>query len=102
MAVRVSEAAPLFLTVTDSAALVVPATCAAKVTEVGVKVRGGVPPPEPVPDRVTSCGENAELSVMERPPLMAPLAVGVKVTARLHLALAASDAPQVVPLEAMA
>jgi hypothetical protein len=70
-----------------------------KLNVVGVNVKGAVAPPEPVPESPTSCGENPAVSVMVTAPLMLPFAVGVKVTAILHLAFDASEAPQVVPLE---
>ncbi len=73
-----------------------------KLRLVGVKVSGAVPPPEPVPESPTSCGENPAVSVMVTAPLMLPLAVGVNVTAILHLAFDASEAPQVVPEELIA
>jgi hypothetical protein len=51
-----SEALPMFVTVIDWGALVVPIACAAKVSDVGEKVTagaaaggGGVPPPPPLP-----------------------------------------------------
>jgi hypothetical protein len=102
IAVKVSELLPLFLTVSDLAALVVPTACVLKVRVVGVKVSGAVAPPDPVPERPTSCGENPTESVIVTAPLMLPFALGVNVTAILHLALDASDAPQVVPLEFVA
>ena len=102
IAVKVSELVLLFLTVSDFAALVVPTAWVAKVSVVGVNVSGAVPPPEPVPERPTSCGENPAVSVIVTAPLMLPLAVGVNVTAMLHFAFEASEAPQVVPLELVA
>jgi hypothetical protein len=99
---RVNDVALLFFTVRVCAELVVPTGCAEKVIVEGVKVKGAVVPPVPVPESATSCGENPELSVIVTAPLMLPLAVGVNVTAILHLAFEASDAPQVVPLELMA
>jgi hypothetical protein len=51
-----SEALPVFVTVIDCGALVVPIACAAKVSDVGEKVTagtpdgaGGAPPPPPLP-----------------------------------------------------
>src|SRR5580692_12111692 len=88
-----------FLMASVLAPLVVPAACGAKASVAGVKVSGGVLPPDPVPESATSCGENPAPSVSVTAPLMLPFVVGVKVTARLHLALGASDAPQVVPAE---
>jgi hypothetical protein len=102
IAVRVSEVALLFFTVRDFPALIVPTACVAKVSVVGVNVSGAVPPPDPVPESPTSCGEKPAVSVIAIAPLMLPLAVGVKVTAMLHLAFDANDDPQVVPLELVA
>jgi len=102
MVVRVKELLLLFLTVRDFAGLVVPTACLVNIKVGGVKVSGAVPPPEPVPESPTSCGENPVASVMVTAPLMLPLAVGVKVAAILHLAFDASEAPQVVPEELMA
>src|SRR3982074_483297 len=58
MVLRVKELALLFLTVRIFAVLVVPTAWAVKVSVVGVKVSGAVPPPEPVPDSAISCGDN--------------------------------------------
>jgi hypothetical protein len=87
-----------FLTVTVLAALVVPWSCAAKVRVAGVKESGVVPPPVPVPENGTICGEYSPPGVIATAPLIAPFAVGVNVTAILHLAFAARDDPHVVPL----
>ena len=81
--------------------LVVPTAVARKLRDAGENVRGAVAPPEPVPDSATSCGENPAASVMVSAPLMLPFAVGVNVTAILHFAFEASEAPQVVPAELM-
>ena len=72
------------------------------VSDVGLKVRGAVAPPEPVPESATNCGENAAASLMATAPLTLPLEVGVNVTAILHLAFEAKETPQVVPLELIA
>ena len=81
--------------------LVVPTAVARKLRDAGENVRGAVAPPEPVPESATTCGGNPEASVMVSAPLMLPFAVGVNVTAILHFAFEASDAPQVVPAELM-
>src|SRR5580704_9749456 len=100
--VRVTEPLLVFITVRAFAGLVVPTACAAKESVAGVKVSGAVAPPEPVPVSAMSCGENPAASVMATAPSMLPFALGVKVTAILHLAFDASDAPQVVPTVLMA
>jgi len=99
---RVIVLALTFFTVTVFAVLVVPTASVLKVRLAGVNVSGAVLPPEPVPENVATCGLNDVLSVMVAAPLIAPAAVGLNVTAILHLAFAASDAPHVVPLELMA
>jgi hypothetical protein len=53
----------------------------------------------PVPVRVTVCVAGLALSVMVKEPLREPLAVGVKVTLRVQLALAARLEPQVLVWE---
>ena len=53
----------------------------------------------PVPVRLTVCVAGLALSVMVKEPLFEPLAVGVKVTLRVQLALAARLAPQVLVWE---
>lgn len=99
---RVSALALTFLTVTVLPVLAVPTACVANARLAGVKVRGAIFPPDPVPDSVTSCGLKDVPSVIVIAPLTAAAAVGVKVTAMLHLAFEASAEPQVVPLELMA
>jgi hypothetical protein len=66
----------------------------------GLKVNGAVGPPCPVPVMPpTAEGVLLPLAVMANEPLMMPLKVGVKLTAKVHLAFAASDPLQgVVPL----
>ena len=85
----VNELALTLVTVTDLAALVVPTSCAANVKLVGLNVSGEVGPDTPVPESVASCGVNAALCDTVTAPLMAPLAVGLKVTDIVHLASAA-------------
>lgn len=100
--VSVTALVLVFFTVTVLPALLVPTAWLVKVRLAGVKESGGVLPPEPVPDRVTSCVLNDVPSVMAMAPFTVPAAVGVNVTAILHLALDASDPVQVVPVELIA
>ena len=65
----------------------------------GVKARGGVDPPEPLPDSGMTSVVNEVVSVNVSPPLIAPFAVGENVTAMLHLALGPNVPVQVVPVE---
>src|ERR1019366_2483215 len=52
--------------------------------------------PTPVPVRETVCGLFVALAVLESVAVMAPVAVGVKVTLMVHEVWAASDVPQVL------
>jgi hypothetical protein len=72
----------------------VPTLCAGKVNEAGERLTTGVATPVPV--RLTVWVAGLALSVMVREPLLEPLAVGVKVTLRVQLALAARLAPQLL------
>jgi len=53
----------------------------------------------PVPVRLTVCVAGLALSVMVKEPLREPVAVGVKVTLRVQLVLAATLEPQVLVWE---
>ena len=53
----------------------------------------------PVPVRLTVCVAGLALSVMVTTPVLVPAAVGLKVTLRVQLALAARLAPQVLVWE---
>ncbi len=99
---KVIALALVFFTVTDFPVLVVPTACAVKVSVVGVNDNGGVLPPEPVPDRPTTCGLNVVESLIDNAPFTAPAAPGVNVTATLHFPFAARMPVQVVPVEATA
>ena len=55
--------------------------------------------PVPVPVRLTVCVAGLALSVMVTAPLLVSVAVGLKVTLRVQLALAARLAPQVLVWE---
>jgi hypothetical protein len=74
----------------------VPTACAGKVKEVGERLATGA---VPVPVRLTVCVAGLALSVMVKEPLREPLAVGVKATLRVQLALAARLEPQVLAWE---
>jgi hypothetical protein len=74
----------------------VPTACAGKVKEAGERLtRGAVP----VPVRLTVWVAGLALSVMVIEPLREPVAVGVNITLRVQLALAATLAPQVLVWE---
>ncbi len=96
---KVTALAPVFFTVTDFPALVVPTAWAVKVRVAGVNDNGGVLPPEPVPDRPTTCRLNVVASLIDNAPFTAPATVGVNVTAMLHFPFAARLPVQVVPAE---
>jgi hypothetical protein len=83
--------------VTLCALLLLPTACAGKVKEVGERLTTGVATPVPV--RLTVCVAGLTLSVMVMEPLREPAALGVKVTMRVQLALAATLVPQVLVWE---
>jgi hypothetical protein len=95
IAVMFTEALPLFVTVMVFGALVIPMAVAAKVRVVGLKVSGTVGPPVAVPVSATICGLRAPLVAITRPPSVAPLEAGAKVTIIVHLVAAFSEAAQV-------
>jgi hypothetical protein len=74
----------------------VPTACAGKVKEVGERLTTGA---VPVPVRLTVWVAGLALSAMVIEPLREPVAVGVKITLRVQLALAASLEPQVLVWE---
>jgi hypothetical protein len=87
-------AVPVFFTVTTLAALVVPITCAAKVSVAGVSVMvTGLDPEPPVPVRLTVCGEFVAWSVIAMEPVRVPVTVGVNVTFTVQLPLVAASEP---------
>jgi hypothetical protein len=97
MLVMLRVALPVLLRVTVRAPLLVPTGCAGKVKETGETLAtGAVPVPVRLTDWVVA---GLSLSVMVNEPLLEPLAVGVKVTLRVQLALAARLAPQVLVWE---
>jgi hypothetical protein len=80
----VTALALTFFTLTTFPALVVFTTTLPKDKLAGEKVSGALEPPEPVPDRPTSCGLNCALYAIVSAPLMVPFTVGWKVTARVQ------------------
>jgi hypothetical protein len=74
----------------------VPTACTGKVKEVGERLTTGT---APVPVRLTLWVAGLALSAMVNDPLREPLAVGVKVTLRVQLALPARLVPQVLVWE---
>lgn len=98
----VTALALVFFTLSTFAALVEPTACVENDMFVGLKVNGGVALPVPVPESGTICGLNGVAVVMFTSPLIAVAIVGVKVTARVHVAFESSDPVHVVPVEPMA
>ena len=96
MPVMLRAALPLLQSVTVCALLHVPTACAGKVKEAGERLTTGA---VPVPVRLTVWVAGLALSAMVKEPLREPLTVGVKVTLRVQLALAARLAPQVLVWE---
>jgi hypothetical protein len=92
---RVTAEALVFFTVTTCAVVATPTPDCGKAIEVGDNVM--VPPPVPVPLSVAVCGEPDALSVTASVTLNASAAPGLNSTETVQLALAASDAPQVLP-----
>ena len=87
---------PVFLRVRLCALLLVPTACGRKVKEAGEKLTTGA---VPLPVKLTVWVPGPALSLMVEEPLREPLAVGVKVTLRVQLALAARLEPQVLVWE---
>ena len=94
--VMFSELVPVLVKVTDFAAAVVPTTVLPKVRLEGFNDTPGA---VPVPLSVTVCVPPLALSVMVTTPVRVPLAVGVNVTAIVHVPEAAIgvEIEQVVP-----
>ena len=95
IAEMVSAASPVFLRVMPCAALVVP-VCAEKVSDVDERDTPGAAAVVPVPLNATLCGEPVALSAMETAAVKLAADAGVKVTAMLHDAPAATVLPQVL------
>jgi hypothetical protein len=86
MAVIVSGAVPVLVTVTDCVGLLVPTDWLRKVRLVGLRDTAGA---VPVPLKDTVWGLPAALSAMEMLALRLPVAPGLKVTEMLHVLPAA-------------
>jgi len=74
----------------------VPTVCEGNVKEAGERLTAG---PAPVPARLTVWVAGQALSVTVKEPVLVPLAVGLKLTRRVQLALAARLEPQVLVWE---
>jgi hypothetical protein len=81
----------VLVTVTVCGSLAKPSAGLSNLKVVGLKVSGTVPPPEPVPLRLTSCVKFDGLATVAD-PLIDPFWVGWKVTAIVHVDFPASDA----------
>jgi len=87
---------PVFLKVTVWAADVAKSTVTGNVSEL---TEGEAIGPLPLPVNDTDCGLPEALSVTRRLPLLVPVAVGLKVTLIVQLALIASANPQLLVCE---
>ena len=92
----VSVAVPGLLSVIVCAALVVLRSWLGKTSDVGVRTACGTGGTVPVPLSDADCGEPEALSATEIAPLKLPAESGAKTTEIVHVAEAASVAPQVV------
>ena len=90
-------ASPVLLRVTICAQLVEPTVWAGKVKAGGVNFTPFEPPPVPV--RLTVWVEGLALSVIFTAPVLVPVAVGLKITPMVQVALAATLEPQVLVWE---
>ena len=91
-------AAPVLVSVTVWAALVVKRFCEAKVMLNG-EIEAAGPPVVPVPARLIDCGLPVTLSAIETVAVRVPEAVGEKTTLMLQLPPAATETPQVLVWE---
>src|SRR5580698_4679781 len=91
-----TDALPVFVTVTGWEALATPSAVPVKVRLVGVTERTNVEATAPVPDRLTVCGLPVSLSVTVRVPVREPDAVGVNTTLMVQCAPDARLAPQLL------
>ena len=89
-----SVAVPLLVSVAGCAELVVFSVWLLKLRLVGDSVTAGAPATAPVPVTLTVWGLPGALSVIVTIPVRVPVAVGMKVTLILQLALAAKELPQ--------
>src|SRR5258706_219916 len=95
MSPKTSVALPTLVITKRSGALVVPTSCAANAPAVGETCRIGAEASWPVPASATPCGLPEAVLVIVTAPVRAPAMSGVNVTLNVHVAPAASDAPQV-------
>jgi hypothetical protein len=103
MLLMLSSAFPVFVSDTVWGLLLVNTFCVGKVKEEGERLAAG---PAPIPVRLTVWVGGLALSVTVKVPVAVPEAMGLKVTAMLHEAPAATLEPQVLvwekgPLTAM-
>jgi hypothetical protein len=96
MAMPVSPAVPVFLTVMVCAALLVPCVWLPKSSEVGVSVTIGARGAVPVPVSATVCGEPLALSATESVAAKLAVEAGVKEIEMVQLEPAASELPQLL------
>ncbi len=91
MPAMLSGAFPLLVRVAVCAVLVVPTTCEANVSVVGLRLAEG---PMAVPASSTDSGLPGSVPLIERLAVLDPPIVGVNVTLMVQLPPAANDAPQ--------
>ena len=91
-----SDAAPVFFTVTVWAALETPTTVLVKVSDVGLRLTTGAAGAVAVPESATVWGEPAMLSAKASVAVRVPVAVGLKMTDAVHFAPTATLLPQVL------
>src|SRR5712692_2717892 len=96
MPLMLSAALPVLVSVTVCAALVVLIVWLANVRLAGDRLTAGAAVEVPVPVRPTECGLPLALSVMVTAAVRVPVAVVVNVTEIVQLALAASEAGQLL------
>ena len=94
--VILSDAVPVFFTVTVWAALETPTTVLLKVSDVGLRLTAGAAGAVAVPERATVWGEPVMLSAKASDAVRVPVAVGLKVTEAVHFAPTATLLPQVL------
>ena len=94
--VMVRVAVPVFFRVEVRAAAVVPTEVLAKESDVGERLTAGAGGAAPVPERATVCGEPVALSATLTEAVRLPVAVGLKVTVMVQVALTASVTPQLL------
>src|SRR5437764_1435404 len=84
---------PVLLKVTAWAALEVPTSCEAKVSDEG---ENAATAPNPVPVKLTGAGAVLLLLVSDKEPVRLPTEIGAKTTLMVQLAPAPSDVPQLL------